>query len=134
VTQNRVKNTPVRTTDAQSTPRAQKIPASSPSNSTSPDPTLACMLPRKTRSMRDIYNEDASNSFLFFSLLSQIDDPLTFQEEVEYDLWAQAMDEEIICIENNQTWKLVDVPDDKDFISFKYIYKTKQDAKGKLQK
>jgi hypothetical protein len=92
------------------------------------------MLPIKTRSMCDIYNEDASNSFLFFSLLSQIDDPLTFQEEVEYDLWAQAMDEEIICIENNQTWKLVDVLDDKDFISFKYIYKTKQDAKGKLQK
>jgi len=44
------------------------------------------------------------------------------------------MDEEIKCIENNQTWKLVDVPEDKDVISVKWIYKTKQDAKGKVQK
>ena len=44
------------------------------------------------------------------------------------------MDEEIICIENNQTWKLVDVPDDKDVISVKWIYKTKQDVEGKVQK
>ena len=44
------------------------------------------------------------------------------------------MDEEIKCIEKNQTWKLVDVPKDKDVISVKWIYKTKQDAKGNVQK
>jgi hypothetical protein len=44
------------------------------------------------------------------------------------------MDEEIRCIESNQTWKLVNVPDDKDVISVKWIYKTKQDAKRKVQK
>jgi hypothetical protein len=38
------------------------------------------------------------------------------------------MDEEIKCIENNQTWKLVDVPEDKDVISVKWIFKIKQDA------
>jgi hypothetical protein len=52
-------------------------------------------------------------------LFSQIDDPLTFEKVVKYDVWAQAMDEEIICIEKNQTWKLVDVPGDKDVISVK---------------
>jgi hypothetical protein len=44
------------------------------------------------------------------------------------------MDEEIRCIENNQTWNLVDVLKDKDFISVKSIYKTKQYAEGNLQK
>ena len=44
------------------------------------------------------------------------------------------MDEEIKCIENNQTWELVDVPKDKDVISLKWIYKTKQDADGNVQK
>jgi hypothetical protein len=110
----------------------QQTLTSSPSSYTSPDPTLASLLPRKTRSLRDIYNEDATNSFLFFSLFSQIDDPLTFEEEVKDDVWAQAMDQEIICIDNNQTWKLVDVLEDKDVISVEWIYKTKKDADGNV--
>ena len=43
------------------------------------------------------------------------------------------MDEEIECIEKNQTWELVDVPKDKDVISVKWIYKRKQDADGNVQ-
>jgi hypothetical protein len=42
--------------------------------------------------------------------------------------------EEIKCIENNQTWKLVDVPQDRHVISVKHIYKTKKDANGNVQK
>ena len=44
------------------------------------------------------------------------------------------MDEEIECIEKNQTWELVDVPKGKDVISVKWINKTKQDADGNVQK
>ena len=44
------------------------------------------------------------------------------------------MDEEIECIEKNQTWELVLVPKDKDVISVKWIYKTKQDVDGNVQK
>jgi hypothetical protein len=109
-----------------------QTPISSPSTSTFPYPTLASLLPRKTRSLCDIYNEDAANSFSVFSLFSQIDYPLTFEEDVKEEVWAQAMEEEIRCIENNQTWKLVDVPDNKDVISVKRIYKTNQDTEGKV--
>jgi hypothetical protein len=72
--------------------------------------------------------------FQFFSLFSQIDDPLTFEEVVKDDVWAQAMDEEIRCIESNQTWKLLDVPEYKDVITVKWIYKTKQYEDGNVQK
>jgi hypothetical protein len=44
------------------------------------------------------------------------------------------MDDEIRCIKNNQTWKLVNVPEYKDVISVKWIYKTNKDAEGKVQK
>ena len=44
------------------------------------------------------------------------------------------MDEEIECIEKNQTWELVDIPKYKDVISIKWIYNTKQDADGSVQK
>jgi len=93
VTQNTMQSTPVRTKVAKSTLRTQQIPASSPSSSTSPDPTLSSLLPRKTRSLLDIYNEDATNPFSVFALFSQIDDPLTFEEAFKDDVWAQAMDE-----------------------------------------
>jgi hypothetical protein len=44
------------------------------------------------------------------------------------------MDEKIKCIENNETWKLMDVPDDRDVISVKWIYKTKKYVEGNVQK
>ena len=44
------------------------------------------------------------------------------------------MDEEIECIEKIRTWELVDVPKDKDVISVKWMYKTKKDADGNVQK
>ena len=49
----------------------------------------------KTRSLREIYESGTPNSFSLFALFSQIDDPLTFEEAVEEEVWAQAMDEEI---------------------------------------
>ena len=44
------------------------------------------------------------------------------------------MDEEIECIEKNQTWYLVDIPKEKYLISVKWIYKTKKDDDGNMQK
>ena len=88
----------------------------------------------KTRSLREIYEVGTPNSFSLFALFSQIDDPLTFEKCVEEPVWAQAMDKEIKCIEKNQTWELVDVPKDKDVINVKWIYKTKKDADGNVQK
>ena len=74
-----------------STPRAQKTPTRSSSSSTSLDPTLSSMFPRKTRILHDIYNVDTTTSFSFFSLFPQIDDLLTFEEVVKDDVWAQAI-------------------------------------------
>ena len=60
----------------------------------------------KIRSMCEIYEAGTPNSFSQFALFSQIDDPITFEEVVEEEIWAQSMDEEIECIEKNQTWEL----------------------------
>jgi hypothetical protein len=92
-TQITIQSTPIRTSSAKYTPRDQQTLVSSPSSSTYQDPTLANMLPIKTRSLRDIYNEEVENLFLAFAWFSQIDDPLTFEEAVKDDVWTQAMDE-----------------------------------------
>ncbi|KAL0290736.1 UNVERIFIED_CONTAM: Retrovirus-related Pol polyprotein from transposon RE2 [Sesamum angustifolium] len=44
------------------------------------------------------------------------------------------MEEEIKMIEKNNTWELADRPKDKDVIGVKWIYKTKLNADGSIQK
>jgi hypothetical protein len=60
--------TPVRFAGAHSTLKAQQTPTRSPSTSTSQEPTLSSLLPRKTRSFHDIYNVDTTNAFSVFAL------------------------------------------------------------------
>ena len=44
------------------------------------------------------------------------------------------MDEEIDSIERNNTWDLVDLSDNKNCISVKWIYKTKLNVDGDVEK
>ena len=48
--------------------------------------------------------------------------------------WVKAMNEEIDAIEINQTWDLVDIPANKTSIGVKWVYKTKLNEKGELEK
>jgi hypothetical protein len=93
VTQIPAQTTLVRYAGVQSTPRTQQTPKINPSSYTSLDPTLSILLPKKTRSLCDIYNVYTTNSFSVFSLFSQIDDLLTFEEVFKDDVWEQAMNE-----------------------------------------
>ncbi|KAL0381449.1 UNVERIFIED_CONTAM: Retrovirus-related Pol polyprotein from transposon RE2 [Sesamum angustifolium] len=47
---------------------------------------------------------------------------------------VQAMEEEIKMIEKNNTWELADRPKDKEVIGVKWIYKTKLNEDGSIQK
>ena len=44
------------------------------------------------------------------------------------------MDEERHAIEKNDTWKLTDPPENKKAIGVKWVYKTKKNAKGQVQR
>ena len=44
------------------------------------------------------------------------------------------MNEEIDAIEKNQTWDLVDIPADKTNIGIKWVYKTKLNEKGEVER
>lgn len=50
------------------------------------------------------------------------------------DVWKKAMDEELASIERNDTWDLMEHPTGKKVIGLKWVYKTKFDAQGKVQK
>ena len=95
---------------------------SSNKNTENSDPTLASLLPRKTKSLREIYQDeryegdyDESVNFTLFSH----SDPIYFEEDVNADKWYNAMDEEIEAIERNETWELPTSPPKKQVIGLK---------------
>ncbi|KAL0297348.1 UNVERIFIED_CONTAM: Retrovirus-related Pol polyprotein from transposon RE2 [Sesamum radiatum] len=61
-------------------------------------------------------------------------EPENFETAVKHKVWVQAMEEEIKMIEKNNTWELTDRPKDKEVIGVKWIYKTKLNADGSIQK
>ncbi|KAI4347833.1 hypothetical protein L6164_008612 [Bauhinia variegata] len=82
--------------------------------------------PRKVRTLREIYESCA------FALM--VTDPTTYKEAAETKAWQNAMEEEILAIQRNKTWELVDLPERKNTIGLKWIFKTKYNADGSIQK
>ena len=80
------------------------------------------------KSLSDIYDQ-VVEQFAFFS--SQ---PTCFDEAAKQKEWVDAMNNEIEAIERNNTWDLVDLPADKNVIGVKWVYKTKPNEKGEIDK
>ncbi|KAM1300483.1 hypothetical protein PS1_011811 [Malus domestica] len=80
--------------------------------------------PVKLRSLEDIYARCHMT----------IIEPETYHEAVEDNAWKEAMDAEIETIEKNGTWELVERPADKPVIGVKWVFKTKLNLDGSVQK
>lgn len=63
-----------------------------------------------------------------------ISDPTSFQEAIRHQSWKQAMDAEIQSIERNHTWSLTTLPVGAKAIGVKWIYKTKLNELGEIDK
>lgn len=79
---------------------------------------------RGTRSLSDIY--ERSNVAVF--------EPAEFKEAEMDDKWIEAMREELRMIEKNDTWELVDRPQNRKIIGVKWVYRTKLNADGSVNK
>jgi transposase InsO family protein len=73
--------------------------------------------------------EDQAHLVLFAEL-----DPITYAQAMQSDKWQKAMDDEIAAIERNHTWELTEVPANGKVIGVKWIYKTKLNEKGEVDK
>jgi len=85
---------------------------------------------RNMRSFKNIYDDlDVSSNFVLLS--SQ---PSSFEEIMKDENWVQSMDEETEAIEKNDTWDLVDLPKEKKLNGVKWVYKTKLNEKGEIDR
>lgn len=73
--------------------------------------------------------EDTAYQALFVG-----NDPVSFGDAVKSMKWRKAMDAEIEAIERNDTWELTDLPTEAKKVGVKWIYKTKFNENGEVDK
>jgi transposase InsO family protein len=79
-------------------------------------------------------NVDNQMQNLAIALFSSNEDPSNYEEASKFDVWRKAMDSEIQSIESNKTWELTTLPEGVKAIGVKWIYKTKYNEKGSIEK
>ena len=62
------------------------------------------------------------------------DAPVSYEEVVKIYKWREAMDVEIQSIQKNETWRLTELPAGTKKIGVQWIYKTKLNEAGKVDK
>lgn len=65
------------------------------------------------------------------------DDPISFRQAMESSnsqKWVNAMNEEIKSMRDNDVWDLVPLPEGAKIIGCKWIFKTKRDSKGDVER
>lgn len=106
-----------------------------------PNPNTPSHTPGRTRrkpawlddyvTVANMYIDDEPHNF---AVLSSNEDPATFEEAVKKSVWRQAMDFEIQAIEKNETWELTTLPAGAKKIGVKWVYKTKYNENGEVDK
>jgi len=61
-------------------------------------------------------------------------EPAGYEEALKDSKWKKAMEEELSMIQKNNTWALVDRPEDRKVIGVKWIYRTKLNADNSINK
>ena len=62
------------------------------------------------------------------------EDPISFDDANQKGVWKEAMKDEIKSIEENKTWELTELPPHKKSIGVKWVYKTKMNPDGTINK
>ena len=95
-------------------------------------------LRRSTRQRRSAISDD----YVVYSVehgcdLSIDKDPVSFKKAMEcYDSekWFNAMKEELKSMDDNEVWELVELPNEKKRVGCKWVFKTKRDSKGNIER
>lgn len=64
-------------------------------------------------------------------------EPITMNEALSSentDEWKEAIEKEYIAHVKNKTWKIVDRPEQRNIIGSRFVFKTKLQQNGKIEK
>ena len=83
-----------------------------------------------------------SDDYVVYSIehecdLSIDEDPVSVKQDMENDnseKWFNAMKEELKSMDDNQVWDLVELPESYKQVGCKWVFKTKRDSKGNIER
>ncbi|XP_049346451.1 uncharacterized protein LOC125811005 [Solanum verrucosum] len=81
-----------------------------------------------------VYSKLSCSYKSFLTGLSNSSEPTTFKESSSSKKWVAATKDEIAALEQNNTWKMVDIPHGKKAIGSKWVYKIKLQANGEVER
>jgi hypothetical protein len=91
-------------------------------------------LRRSARERRIPERYTPSNFSSNFSLSITDDDPRTVREALDSEdgnFWKKAMDEEMVALDKNEAWDLVDLSTGRNTIGNKWVFKNNLNEEGK---
>ncbi|RVW33229.1 Retrovirus-related Pol polyprotein from transposon RE1 [Vitis vinifera] len=121
--------------------RIVTCPAPAPSSSDpSSDLDLPISLRKGKRHCKSIYSianfvsydHLSSSSSVLVASIDSISVPKTVTEALNHPGWKNAMLEEICALEDNHTWKLVDLPQGKKVVGCKWVFAVKVNPDGSV--
>ena len=134
---NNMKMSGSRASNTPSTP--QRLATSSTVSATSnymSSPSSATIRRHKFKNLSEIYEQNEVDSGVglnsLFALFCDVEDPIHFENEVKEEKWVATMDEEIRVIEKIDTWELMDLPQGKEVVGVKWVYKTQSNVEGNI--
>ena len=86
----------------------------------------------RSRNPPQIFGQSYSHNSIYLPK-----DPESYSEAIsssENDKWKEAMQIELKCLEETETWNLVERPSHKNVIPGKWVYKVKTKSDGSLEK
>jgi hypothetical protein len=86
------------------------------------------------RSSRQVRLPERYKDYALMSSISNVIEPMSFNESNEHDEWRNAMEEEYESIMKNNTWELTELPKHKNPIGCRWIYKLKFKPDGSIDK
>lgn len=101
-------------------------------------PSSASTRRLKFGNLNEIYEQDEIDNNVglnsLFALFCHVDDPIYFEDVIKEEKWVAEMEKEIKAIERNDTWELVNLLKGKHVIGVKWVYKTKSNIEGKIER
>ena len=67
-------------------------------------------------------------------MVAQVEEPSSFQEVVQHQVWIDAMIEEYASIMTSDVWEVVPRPQSRSIVGSRWIYKIKYAADGMVEK
>jgi Reverse transcriptase (RNA-dependent DNA polymerase) len=80
------------------------------------------------------YDKISENFWNFLTIIENKTELVNFEEASKSEVWKKAMSEELMALEKNHTWELVELPYGKRPVGCRWIYKIKFNSNGSIER